>query len=137
MNIRTAAGALALAAALTLTGCAGSPDSAGDGSMSPAEATPPETPKPIVAAEPEFNDVDAQFLFELRKRTDQLTIVEASDEGLVAAGHAACDALAVDPDLNALRLVEGEQPLDDGRYFVSVVIGTHATKYLCPEFAAR
>ncbi|MDR6867538.1 hypothetical protein J2Y69_002142 [Microbacterium resistens] len=129
----TATAALLL---LTLTGCASTPTGTAGETTAPGASTPSPTATvaPLtVAPAPPPSDVEATFLFELRKRTDMQVVVDASDEQLLAAGHAACDALAVTPDIDALRLVEGEVPRDNGRYFTSVVIGTHAQTFMCPE----
>lgn len=122
---------------LALTGCAGTaaqPTSDAQDAAPTVETTPTETPEPVLTAAPAPSGADATFLVEVRKRTDVTTIAQATDEQLLAAGHQACDALGVNPDIEALRLIEGEQPRENGRYFDSVVIGTHAAMFLCPEF---
>lgn len=132
--------ALAVLFALALTGCAGSDEPPASDSERPLvmETASPEatSPSPLTAVEePVFSDLDEAFLFEIKKRSDVATIANATDAQLLEAGHTACEALALDPDVANLRLVENETPRDDGRYFESQVIGTHATMVLCPEFA--
>ena len=129
--------AVAVLVALTLTGCAGTPEAAPSKPREASETATVETPEPTVApltAAPVPEGVDAAFLAEIRKRTDVATIAQATDDQLIAAGHAACDAFAADPNIESLRLIEGEVPQEDGRYFDSIVIGTHAAMYMCTEY---
>lgn len=137
MPNRTTAIAATVFLLFALTGCGGTVDAATPSSpvaSAPAEVV--ETVAPLTAVEaPTFTDLDAQYLFEIRKRSDVATIANATDQQLVDAGHAACEALAINPDIEALRLIDGEVPRDDGRHFESAVIGTHATMVLCPEYA--
>lgn len=136
----TGLAATAVVLLLALTGCGGESTSGENPSAPPAAPTDSATEAPTAAplqAAPEPTGVDAVYLAEIRKRTDIATIVQATDTQLIDAGHAACDALAQNPDIAALRLIEGEQPRDDGRYFESMVIGTHAAIHMCPEFDPR
>lgn len=135
--------AVAVLVALTLTGCAGMPEAAPieaqDAATTSAEETQAtkETPEPAITAAPEPTGPEATYLVEVHKRTDVTTIAQATDEQLLAAGNMACDTFPSNPDIEALRLIDGEQPRDDGRYFDSVVIGTHAAMFLCPEYDPR
>lgn len=121
---------------LTLTGCAGAPDETPSEPETvatvTAEETPEGSPEPALTAAPEPTGPDATYLHEVRKRTDVATVAQATDEQLLAAGHAACDALAANPDVYALRLIEGEEPGVNGVYVDSAVIGNHAATHLCP-----
>lgn len=120
-----------VAALIGLSGCSGAPS---DG---PETAAPPtveevEEAAPLTA-EPELPDADAAFLTELRKRSDVTAVANGTDAQLIKAGHQACETLVTDPYVFDLQLIEGETPRDDGRYFESAVIGTHAQTHLCPE----
>lgn len=122
---------------LVLTGCSSTPSDEPDTTAAEAPAVEQVEEAAPLTAEPEqtFSDADQAYLFELRKRDDVKTIVEATDEQLVTAGHAACEMLLDNPYVGDLQLVEGETPRDNGMYFESSVIGTHAQMVLCPEVA--
>lgn len=136
MNARTAVAALAVLAALTLTGCAATSESpAGDGtgpgateSAAPLEA---ETTEPTA----ETTNVDEQFLTDVRKALTngrETTIPNATDEQLIEAGHAACEQLAAGTDQGAVHVVDGEKPDDMiGQYPESFIIAGVATGRLC------
>lgn len=122
--------AVCAVAVLVLTGC----------SDAPAEEPVTETPEsseveaaPLQSEAVEFTETDEKYLFEIRKRTDIEPIVSATNQELLEAGNMACEMLVENPYVFDLQLIDGETPRDDGSFFESAVIGTHAHLYLCPD----
>lgn len=126
--------------ALGLTSCASTSsvaDAAPVETPAAVEQTTPatEAPAPAITAAPavQADTPEGQFVAENRKRTDIETLQSATDEQLIAAGEQACVELAKNPDIYALRLVEGEEPSAGGTYLASGTIGVFAEQFLCPE----
>lgn len=130
---------IAVLLALTLTGCAGSGNEAGDERTAPVmsdSATPEETAAPLTAetAEPEATDADSVFLAYVRDALiPQSQITNATDEQLINAGHEACVQLESGVAYEDVRVVEGEQPMNDIYYDSSAVMNGAITAY-CPEY---
>lgn len=135
MKIRIALVSAALL--LTLTGCAGAPDAAGDERTAPAttESAAPLTAEATEDEAIEAPKADEQYLTDVRTALTngrETTIPNATDEQLVQAGQDACEQLAAGTAEGEVRVVEGEQ-MDEqwGDYRESVIITGIARKHLC------
>ncbi len=137
MNARTvtATAALALLAALTLTGCA---EAASNAAENRSSTPTTETAAPLVAEtaeaeEPTVTDVEATFLDAVRATLPAETqIPDATDEQLLAAGVQACERLAAGESSDAMSLIEGETPNGLGYFTDSGMIITAARQTICP-----
>lgn len=119
--------ALALLAALALTGCAGEPGGS-EGSMESAAPLVAETPQALVA-----DDAEIAYLAEARDRLPAATIIpEATDEQLLAAGHEACERREAGEAGDAISLIEGEERNEGGIYLDSQALVGAAWITLCP-----
>lgn len=125
--------ALALLAALALTGCAGAPESS---AKEPEQAS--ETAGPLVAetpAEEAVSDVDAAFVEDVRTALSngrETSIPDATDEQLLEAGYAACEQLANGVPDDEVQVVENETPSDlYGQHPESYIIATVASSRIC------
>lgn len=125
---------LALLAALTLTGCTAAPDTA---PSEPEDAT--ESAEPLAAETPTeagTSEADTLFLTYVRDNLlPETQIPDASDEQLIAAGHVACEQLESGVALEAVRVVEGEQPHKNGNFYDTSAIMNGALKAYCPDAA--
>lgn len=137
MNARTAPAALALLAALTLTGCAGATSSpSDDGSMmsrSTSETEAPLTAEPT--SEPETGS-DQAYLVQLRQALEGSggnSIPDATDEQLIEAGQDACEQMAAGTALEEVRVVEDEPETGVG-FKDSLRIAAVAAQHFCTEF---
>lgn len=136
MNARTATAALALLAALTLTGCAGTGDTAGDERTAPtaSESAAPLTAETTEPA-PETESVDEQYLADVRKALTngrETTIPDATDDQLLQAARDACSQAADGATETTVQVIEGEPfDADWGSYRDSATILTQAQKYYC------
>lgn len=141
MPKRTAAtAALAVVFALTLTGCAGTPESAGDERPAPSasESTAPSaTPEPLEAEMPaNADDPDAKFLAYVRDTLlPDTQIPNATDAQLIEAGHEACRQLESGTPHEEVRVVDGETPHPSTGYHydTSAIMGGAVLSY-CPQF---
>lgn len=134
--------ALAVLLALTLTGCAGGPEDAGDERTAPVaseSATPEESAAPLTAEKPanEGDGPDAKFLEYVRGALlPETQIGNATDEQLIEAGHEACEQLEAGTALEDVRVVEGETAnTSTGAYYDTSAILSGAILNYCPEFA--
>lgn len=132
-KVTAATVAVATLLALTLTGCAGGSESAGD---APAVPETSESVSPLVAETPtpqEGGDTDA-FVKAFRdlQATYPSTIPDATDEQLVAAGREACTRLAAGEPSTDISLIEGEQRNPESEMYTdSVTLVGLASTYLC------
>lgn len=121
----------ALLGVLLLAGCAA------PGGLT-SEVAPPvaleETVAPLAAEEPTAAEAgDAAYLAYVRENLPNPTsIPNATDEQLLAAGQEACDRIAAGESTEAMVVVEGEQPWENGTYYDSATIITGASVILCP-----
>ncbi|CAN7154332.1 DUF732 domain-containing protein [Microbacterium foliorum] len=128
--------ALALLAALALTGCAGTAAPEGDERAASAEsesAAPleAETPAPEEAG---GDDAEQAFLDNVRDNLPTpTTIPDATDEQLLAAGMEACERLRAGETSDTITLIEGEQKNGADIYADSGAIITAARLSLCPD----
>lgn len=131
--MKTRIAALALLAALALTGCAGTAAPEEDERATSAESAAPlvaESPSPDVEAGP-----DEAYLTAVRAALEAnggSSIPDATDEQLLAAGADACEQMRAGTDMGDVRLIEGEQPTETG-YTDSLRIAGGAAKHLCPD----
>ena len=124
--------AVAVLVALTLTGCAGTPDSAPSeqeqapataSDQTPDESAAPATVEPTDAASEETSDIEAHFL-----ESAFIAQIDLPDADKLAAGHYACDQIEAG-NLEVVA-VEGLDPaLND--VFVS-----DSVTLLCPELSS-
>ena len=116
---------------LTLTGCAGTPESAPGG---PKQAS--ETAAPLVAETPAESapaDDEALYLEEVRDRLPATTIIpDATDEQLLAAGQEACERRDAGESSDDITLIEGEVRGEGGYFVDSQAIVGAAWITLCP-----
>lgn len=127
---------------VTLTGCAGGAEDAGDERSAPVaseSATPEETAAPLTAEEPanEGDSPDAKFLEYVRGALlPETQIGDATDEQLIEAGHGACEQLESGTALEDVRVVDGEtaHPSTGAYYDTSAILSGAILNY-CPEFA--
>lgn len=136
MQKRTAA--LTVLLALTLSGCAGGPESAPSEPVEVAESAA-ETVAPLVAEEPDQltseDASDEQFLAYVRDNLlPETQVPNATDEQLIAAGRDACEQLESGVAYEDVRVVEGEQPHSNGNYYDSSAIMNGAVSYYCTEY---
>lgn len=133
--MRKATAALASVLVLVLTGCAGTPESAPNGTAAPQESVTPLAAEPDTKPAGEEAGTDEQYLTDVRKALTngrETSIPNASDEQLIQAGHDACEQIAngtAEPDV---RVIEGE-PFDEnwGAYQDSAIILTIAQGIYC------
>lgn len=135
--------AVAVLVALTLTGCAGTADDAGDASAAPVTSespAPEETTAPLVAETPsEASTDDAEAVFiekfhEIRATMPGDTFIpNATDEQLIAAGREGCERLDAGETSDTISLVDGETKNGADYYSDSGAILTAARQSLCPE----
>lgn len=124
---------------IALTGCSGGTDSAGEQRTAPTTSeseTPEESAAPLTAetADPETTDADEVFLAYVRDvLVPQSQITDATDQQLIDAGHEACAQLEAGVAYEDVRVVEGEQPLNDTYYDSSAVMNGAITAY-CSEY---
>lgn len=130
---KVTAAVLAVLVVLTLTGCAGTPES---GANEPEQAS--ETAAPLVAetpAEEAVSDVDAAFVEDVRRALSngrETSIPDATDAQLLTAGYEACEQLANGVSEAEVHVVEDEQPDDMyGQYPESFIIAGVATGRIC------
>lgn len=126
--------ALAAVLVLTLTGCAGGADEAGDVRTAPAVS---ESSAPLVAEEPsnDTDEAEAAFLdaFRAIQHTYASVIPDATDEQLLAAGYDACERLAAGEVSTDISLIDGEERnAQSEMYLDSVSIIGAAVPNLCP-----
>lgn len=127
--------------ALTLTGCAGPGDDAGDERVAPASASEEasETPVPLEAEEPgSATDDEAQsaFLEFVRGRLETFPsqIPDATDAQLFAAAVDACERIRSGESVEKMSVIDGEEPSEVGGYFYdSNAIIAGAQMHLCPD----
>ena len=116
---------------LTLTGCAGAPESA---ASEPEQAS--ESAAPLVAeapAEPEGDEAEQLYVEALRGALRPNNVIpDATDEQLIAAGLDACEKLSSGVTGDDLTVIEGEERNSGGYYEDSGVIATQARLFLCP-----
>lgn len=125
---------------ITLTGCAGAPESAGDESPEPVaspSATPEGTAAPLVAETPaESTQVDAEtaYLEFLRAHPREGTVIpNATDAQRLEAGYKICALLAQGEEGQDITVIEGEQRNpESGTYIDSYdMYSAAATSGLC------
>lgn len=126
--------ALAAVLVLTLTGCAGGADDAGDERTAPATE---ESAAPLVAEESPAESSGSEDAFLVAFRDIQTTyasvIPDATDEQLLDAGYEACDRLAAGEESTDISLIDGEERNPDSEmYLDSVSIVGAAATHLCP-----
>ncbi|MBC6496115.1 DUF732 domain-containing protein [Microbacterium sp. 4-7] len=124
--------ALALLAALALTGCAGTA-APGEGES----ATSAEGAAPLVAEAPEVDASAAEVAFLKAFREIQGTyasvIPDATDEQLLDAGYEACERLAAGEASTDISVIDGEERNTQSEmYLDSVSIVGAAVTSLCP-----
>lgn len=129
MKTRTlAATALLL---LTLTGCAGVAETAPTDAEKSSDTTSPlaaETETPV------SEDPEAEFVAQVRGKLPANTqIPNATDEQLIEAGYAACDAIEADTPTDQISVIEGEQPNGLGYFDDSGIIVQATSTTLCPR----
>jgi hypothetical protein len=127
--------AVAVLVALTLTGCAGTPDNAGDERTAPGTS---ESAAPLVAetssAPAEDLSDDELFLSRVREELPENTVIpDASDEQLLAAAQQACEQMNSGTDVAAVQVIEGEQPNGLDIYESSAKIAAVAKDIYCPQ----
>ncbi|CAN7267826.1 DUF732 domain-containing protein [Microbacterium foliorum] len=116
--------AAAVLVALTLTGCAGTPDKAADESAAPLVAESP--------AEVEGGD-EATYLEDVRAALPSTTVIpDATDEQLLEAGWEACERREAGEPGDDISVIEGEERNDYGIYLDSQAIVGAARQTLCP-----
>lgn len=123
MKIRiTAIGVLL---AITLTGCAGTPESAPIEAEQAATSTAgqaEETPEPLVAEEPaeaEPTDAEAAYLKFLADHPRQGTVIpDATDEQRLTAGYQVCALLAEGKEGTEITVIEGEPRNPDSGFYM-------------------
>lgn len=123
--------ALALLAALALTGCAGTAAPEGDERATSAES---ESAQPLAAETPAAQDDTGApaFVDAVRESLAPNTqIPDATDEQLIAVGEAACARIAAGESLDGASLIEGEQPNGIGGYDDTNMIIVAAKQHLC------
>lgn len=126
--------ALAAVLVLTLTGCAGGADDAGEERTAPGVS---ESSAPLVAESPEETaqpaSPDEEFLTRIRAELpDDTVIPDATDEQLLTAAQDACAQIANGTDVLAVQVIEGEQANDLGYFESSAKIGAIASEVYCP-----
>ncbi len=126
---------LPVALAAALSGCAA--QATPHRAPTPATQSLTESPAPTLTAAPSQSPTvsgpEVEFLTATRGRDDIATLREATDSELLSAGVEACKELAENPDVQALRLVDGEVPTEGDTYLASGTIGVFAKTYLCPD----
>lgn len=144
--MKRSAAALAVLIALTLTGCAGTTDTASDETQDVATTstevtetpTPTPTTEPLVAetTAPEATDAEkeAAFLVEVRERLSKIRtqIPDATDEQLLEAAHEACERIAAGTSGEDMTLIEGETRTN-GYFMDTAAISTSAALTICPR----
>lgn len=143
---KVTATALAVAAVIVLglTGCSESVGNATAERTSTAtneSAAPSDSPEPLVAESPAGEpDAEQLFLAEARDRLSGLgsatTIPNATDDQLIVAGHAACEALTAQQPFNDVSVIEGEERVQ-GSFLDSAAIASAAILYFCPEMNGK
>lgn len=126
--------ALAAVLVLTLTGCAGVADDAGDERTAPAasESSEPLVAEPTADAEQPASP-DEEYLTRIRAELpDDTVIPNATDEQLLTAAEDACAQIANGTDVLAVQVIEGEQANDLGYFESSAKIGAIAAEVYCP-----
>lgn len=132
--------ALAVLLALTLSGCAGDAEDAGEESTAPvvsASATPEESAAPLVAetpAESAQEDVETAYLEFLRDHPREGTVIpNATDAQRLEAGYKICALLAEGEEGQDITVIEGEQRNpDSGTYIDSYdMLSAAAVSGLC------
>lgn len=136
---KVTAAVLAALVALSLTGCAGTGESAPEQPTAPAES---ESVAPLVAEEPatgaseeDTSEAEASFLEAFRdiQTTYASVIPDATDEQLLEAGYEACERLAAGEASTDISLIDGEQRNTQSLMFLdSVSIIGAAVPHLCP-----
>lgn len=117
--------AVAVLVALTLTGCAGTPDEAGDESAAPLVAESP-------AATSDEGGDEATYLEAIRETLPSTTIIpNATDEQLVAAGWDACERHDAGEAWEDISVIDGEERNVGGIYLDSQAISIAAGDHLC------
>lgn len=135
---KVTAAVLTVLVVVTLAGCAGTSDSAGNERTAPAvteSAAPDSSGTPLVAetAAPE-TDADRVFLAYVHDALQPDTqIGNASDASLVQAGHAACDQIRSGVAIEDVRVIDGETPNASGYYADSSSVRNAAQVAYCPE----
>ena len=134
--------AAAIAAVLTLTGCASTTltddTSRATARESSAPAPADVSPAPLAAepAAPTANTVEGDYLSLVRDELGADTVIpDATDDQLLTAGRAACDQLSAGTDPYLVNVIEGEQPNGLGIYQDSSRISGAAMLTLCPDQA--
>ena len=129
--------AVAVLVALTLTGCAGTPEST---ATEPTQANESAAP---LTAETETPDAevgtDEAYLADVRAALEAnggSSIPDATDEQLIAAGQDACEQMLAGTDQFDVRVIEGEQAGETG-YVDSLRIAGVAVKHYCPDVRAE
>lgn len=135
--MKTRIAALALLAALTLTGCAAGTESAGDESTAPVAT---ESAAPLAAETAEVSpsdDIEAQFIERFHAFRAQNTlpsqIPDATDEQLIAAGYDGCDRLEAGEVGEDISLIDGETRSEAGLFVDSGAILSAASVTLCAD----
>lgn len=110
---------------ISLTGCAGAVDDAGDESTGPAAsetATPTESAGPLVAekpAETDEGDAETAYLEFLRDHPREGTVIpNATDEQRLEAGYKICALLAQGEEGQDITVIEGEQRNPESGYYI-------------------
>lgn len=123
---------VAIVLALTLTGCGAAETDAAD----ERTASPEATVAPLAAETPEAveaSDAETAFLAYVRDNLPTPTsIPDATDEQLLVAGAEACERMAANEPTDAMSVIDGERPWDNGYYYDSAAIITGASINLCP-----
>lgn len=118
--------AVAVLVALTLTGCAGTSDDAGDESAAPLVAESP-------AATDNKGGDEAAYLEDVRAALPSTTVIpNATDEQLLEAGWEACERREAGEPGDDISVIEGEERNDYGIYLDSQAIVGAARQTLCP-----
>lgn len=130
--------AVTVLVALTLTGCAGTPDNGGDERTAPTVTETAEpSAAPLTAETPEVDvtpNAETAYLAAVRDALPVNTsIPNASDGQLVEAGWEACEQIRSGTDPGDVRLVDGEQSNGADIYADSSAIMNAALLTLCPE----
>jgi hypothetical protein len=125
--------ALAAVLVLTLSGCAGAAEDAGDVSPAPSAS---ESAAPLTAETPDDPaDDDEAFLAYVRENLAPATqIPDATDAQLIAAGEQACEQLESGVAHGDVRVVDGEVPNGADIYADSSAIMNGAVLTYCPAF---
>lgn len=125
---------VAILAALTLTGCAVTPEPEPPAAPQTKVETPTEapTPEPLVAETPSTDPDEAAYIEYVRGKLRPNNVVpDATDEQLIAAGLDGCAQFDAGVDSMDISVIEGEERNSGGYFEDSAVILTAARMVLC------